>query len=256
MGFIKTEVRENKVATVTLAREPANAFSRDMYIDLANAFYELGEMPNVAVIILRAEGKIFCGGNDTSAFKAFNSRSTAEDAAQACSLAIGAIWGCKKPVVGAIQGACIGAGFAAAAVCDFLIAGQGVKFGIPEVTLGIPAAGVFAKLMLPMHVAKYISFTGEPLTAEEMERWGAVMKVVPKDQVWAETDAFAERIAASCYRAVGVFKQNFNANMDARLGEKFMVEQHSFMDQMLPSHDFKEAIAAYSEKRKPVYTGK
>ena len=71
-----------------------------------------------------------------------------------------------------------------------------------------------------------------------------------------DADKLAERIANQyCYRAIGVFKQNFNRNLNCDFGDKFMIEQHSFMDHMLFSHDFKEAVAAYSEKRAPVYTG-
>ncbi len=253
--YIKTDL-VNKMAHITLSRMPANALVREMYLDIANAFYELGERDDVAIIVLRAEGKIFCGGNDISEFEAFNSRSTAEDAAEVCALAINSIWNCKKPVLAAVQGACMGAAFGMVAASDFIIAGEGVKFGIPEINLGIPAAGCFAHLALPLHVAKYMAFTGTPLTAEELFRWGTVMKVVPREAVWEEADAFSAKIAASCYRAVGLFKQNFNANVDARLRDKFMAEQHCFMDFMLSSHDFKEAVAAYQEKRKPEFNGK
>lgn len=256
MSDIKIEVRQNKVATVTLSRAPANAFVSSMYVELANAFIELGQRDDVAVIILRADGKIFCAGNDISDFSAFETRSRAEEAAEVCGKAASAIWKCKKPVIAAVQGAAMGAGLAVVAVCDFIIAGAGVKMGIPEVSLGIPAAGVFAHLMVPMHRAKYMAYTGQPLTAEEFERWGSVMKVVPKAEVWQEADAFAEQIAASCYRAVGVFRQTFNKNLDARLYDKFLTEQASFWEHMLDSHDFKEAVDSYNEKRPPVFTGK
>lgn len=150
----------------------------------------------------------------------------------------------------------MGAGMCIAAASDFIIAGAGVKFGIPEVKLGIPAAGVFANLMVPMHKAKWMAFTGNPVTSEELYQYGTVMKVVPKEEVWDEADKFAHEIAASCYRAVGIFKQNFNRNLDARLFDKFMVEQNSFMDHMMNSHDFHEAIAAFREKRPGNFTGK
>lgn len=255
MSFVKTEV-ENKVARVTLCRAPANAMTHDMYVDIAVAMEELGERKDVAVIILRAEGKIFCGGNDTSAFSSFNSRSGAEAAARDAALTCGAIWGCKKPVICAVQGAAMGIGFAMALVSDFIIGGEGVKFGMPEINLGIPAAGCFLAATLPLHKAKELAFLGKNIVSEELKEWGVVMDVVPKDEVWAAADKLAERIATQCcYRAMGIFKQNFNRNVDADFGDKFMVEQHSFMDHMLFSHDFKEAIAAYSEKRAPQYTG-
>lgn len=255
MSNILIEVKD-KIAYVTLNRGPANAFIDEMYVEFADTLLELGEREDVAVVLIRANGKIFCGGNDVSAFDSFDSRTKANYSAECCGFAASSVWNCKKPVICAVQGAAMGAGMCIAAASDFIIAGAGVKFGIPEVKLGIPAAGVFANLMVPMHKAKWMAFTGTPLTAEELYQYGTVMKVVPREEVWEEADKFAHEITASCYRAVGIFKQNFNRNLDARLFEKFMVEQNSFMDHMMNSHDFHEAIAAFTEKRPGNYTGK
>ena len=253
--YILMEVKD-KIAYVTLNRGPANAFVNEMYVEFANTLLELGERDDVAVVVVRANGKIFCGGNDISAFDSFDSRTKANYSAECCGKAAGAVWDCKKPVICAVQGAAMGAGMCIAAASDFIIAGEGVKFGIPEVKLGIPAAGVFARMIVPLHKAKWMAFTGNPVTAEELYQYGTVMKVVPKAEVWDEADKFAHEMAASCYRAVSIFKQNFCRNLDARLYDQFMVEQNSFMDNMMYSHDFKEAIAAFTEKRAPEFNGK
>lgn len=255
MSNILMEVKD-KIAYVTLNRGPANAFVNEMYVEFANTLLELGERDDVAVVVVRANGKIFCGGNDIGAFDSFDSRTKANYSAECCGKAAGAVWDCKKPVICAVQGAAMGAGMCIAAASDFIIAGEGVKFGIPEVKLGIPAAGVFARMIVPLHKAKWMAFTGNPVTADELYQYGTVMKVVPKAEVWDEADKFAHEMAASCYRAVSIFKQNFCRNMDARLYDQFMVEQNSFMDNMMYSHDFKEAIAAFTEKRVPEFNGK
>lgn len=255
MQEIKVEVRE-LIATVTLARPPVNAFTSEMYLELTNRFIELGEREDVAVIVLRAEGKTFCGGNDIGEFKAYETRPGAERSAKIFADATNAIWTCKKPVIAAVQGHAMGGGMAVVAVSDFIIAGAGVLLGVPEIKLGVPAAGVFASLMAPMHKAKWMAYTGNPLPAEEFERYGSIMKVVPRDQVWAEAEAFAKELAASCYRAVGIYRQTFNQNLDLRIYDKSLAEQHSFFDHMLGSHDYEEAVAAFKEKRKPVFNGK
>ena len=76
MSFVKIDV-ENKIAHVTLDRAPANALTDEMYWDIAHAMQELGERKDVAVIVLRATGKIFCGGNDISAFSTVSTIRTA-----------------------------------------------------------------------------------------------------------------------------------------------------------------------------------
>lgn len=254
MNTIEMEVKD-KVGYVTLDRGPANALTNEMYREIADAFYALGEREDVAVIILRANGKIFCGGNDLSIGPSLTKREAAEEIAWCVSRAVSSIWDCKKPVIAAVQGACMGAGFGLAVAADFIIAGSGVSFAIPEVNLGIPAAGCFAEMCLPIHIAKRMAFAGEAFTSEQLEHYGVVMQVVEKDEVWDAADAFAARIASSCYRAAGVFKQTFNRNVNPCLHESFLAEQHSFMNTMMHSHDFHEATAAFMEKRKPVFNG-
>ena len=193
MSNILMEVKD-KIAYVTLNRGPANAFVNEMYVEFANTLLELGERDVVAVVVVRANGKIFCGGNDIGAFDSFDSRTKANYSAECCGKAAGAVWDCKKPVICAVQGAAMGAGMCIAAASDFIIAGEGVKFGIPEVKLGIPAAGVFARMIVPLHKAKWMAFTGNPVTAEELYQYGTVMKVVPKAEVWDEADKFAHEM--------------------------------------------------------------
>ncbi|MBR0085769.1 MAG: enoyl-CoA hydratase/isomerase family protein [Lachnospiraceae bacterium] len=252
--YIQVEIND-KIGYVTLDRAPANAFVPEMYMELAHAMYELGEEKGVAVVVLRANGRMFCAGNDTSDFSSFDNIDLAADNMYYPIQAFSSIWNNKKPVIAAVNGACMGIGFAMALVSDFIIASENAKFGMPEVKLGIPAAACFLQASLPLHVAKRLAFTGDFVTASELERWGVVMKVTSADALWSAADELAHKLAASCYRAVSVLKQNYHRNYDPHFADKFRVEQQSFFDHMLFSHDFKEAIAAYNEKRKPEFTG-
>ena len=88
MSDILMEVKD-KIAYVTLNRGPANAFVNEMYVEFANTLLELGERDDVAVVVVRANGKIFCGGNDISAFDSFDSRTKANYSAECCGKAAG-----------------------------------------------------------------------------------------------------------------------------------------------------------------------
>lgn len=254
LQFMSVEVKD-KIAYVTLDRKPANALVEPMYAEIARVFYELNVMDDVAIVVLRAAGKIFIAGNDISDFPKFNNRVFTEEYIETIARAATAVWNCKKPVIAAVQGACIGAGLVLSMLCDFIIAGEGVKFSLPEVNMGIPAAGCSALLGLPYHAAKYLALTGEALTAETLHQYGTVLKVVPKEDVWAEAEAFAKGLTKKCYRAAGIHKTIMNTYLGS-FRDRFIMEQHSFMDQMMGTHDFKEAAAAFLEKREPVFTGK
>lgn len=95
MSDILMEVKD-KIAYVTLNRGPANAFVNEMYVEFANTLLELGERDDVAVVVVRANGKIFCGGNDISAFDSFDSRTKANYSAECCGKAAGARMGLQE----------------------------------------------------------------------------------------------------------------------------------------------------------------
>ncbi len=247
--------KKGHIGYVTLNNPPVNAFSNDMYAEVGEQFRRIDEMDDVYVVILRAESKVFCAGNEVSEFSNFNDPEKIISGGEIVSDSVGAIFNCKKPVIAAVHGHAFGAGFALQAACDFVIAAEKALFCMAEIKVGIIAAGEFAALHLPVAVAKYMCLTGEPMPAAKMKEYGAIWEVVPKEQVLPAAEALAEKLIAVGPLTVGLFKQAFNENLDARLKEKYMHEVTEYTAKYYATHDFKEAIAAFIEKRPPVYTG-
>jgi enoyl-CoA hydratase len=253
MKYLKLEVKDY-VATVTYDKPPANAIDADVYNEFRAMFDGLNVRDDVRVVILRAEGRFFAPGNDVSAFQAFTPM-IIDSYLDLVKSGIGAIYACKHPVIGVVQGHALGAGLAVAAVCDFIISAPEVPFGIPEIKVGIIGAAEFADLIVPRKVVNYMALTGNPVTAEQIHAWGGIHKIVPEDQLMDAAMELANELLGNGPIILRYFKEALQRNLDARLIEKYNVEG-SYTTRYLTTEDFMESSAAFLEKRKPVYKGR
>ncbi len=244
------------ICTITIDKPPANATSREDYIGLRDTIFDIEERDDIKVVILTGAGKIFMGGSDLGEICNFQDRKACIEYMDTIRNAYLSVKYCKYPVICAVNGAAIGAGFAFAACCDLVVAAEGAKFGLPEARLGIVAADGFASMMIPEKVLRYLVFTGTPISAEEIKGYGGIHKVVPFDKVMDEAVALANEImAGKARRTLILWKQCLNKNYDHQLEKKFdnnrltTAEYYGF-------HDFKESAASFMEKRKPDYDEK
>lgn len=247
--------KKGNIGYVVLNHPPVNAMSNEMYQEIADTFHKIDEMDDIFVVILSSATKAFCAGNEVEEFStAFNSRKDIIGGADAVANCAGSIFNCKKPVIAAVNGHAVGAGFVLAACSDFIIAGEKVMFGTPEIKVGIIAATAFGGLILPTPVARYMGYTGDFLSAEQMIQYGAVLKVVPKDQVMGAAEALAEKLIATGPLVIGLYKKSFNENLNPMLREKYFHDV-AYLADYYTTHDFKEAVTAFIEKRPAKFTG-
>jgi enoyl-CoA hydratase len=157
----------------------------------------------------------------------------------------------RKPVIAAVAGYALGGGCELAMMCDILIAGQGAKFGQPEVKLGIlPGAGGTQRLPRAVGKAKAMDLclTARNMNAEEAERAGLVSRVVPDDQVVGEALAMATQIAGMSLPIVMMIKESVNRAYESPLSEGLLFERRVFHSAFATT-DQKEGMAAFLEKR-------
>jgi enoyl-CoA hydratase len=157
----------------------------------------------------------------------------------------------RKPVIAAVAGYALGGGCELAMMCDILIAGQGAKFGQPEVKLGIlPGAGGTQRLPRAVGKAKAMDLclTARNMSAEEAERAGLISRVVPDDQVVSEALAMATQIAGMSLPIVMMIKESVNRAYEAPLSEGLLFERRVF-HAAFATEDQKEGMAAFLEKR-------
>ena len=243
------------IAVVTLDRPPVNAITRSTMHEMIDVFNALGANRDVRVAIFTAAGdRAFMAGIDlqtvgTEAPEATHPRFTT-DPASAAREAMWAITDCAVPVIGAINGPALGAGFAFAACCDVLFASDNARFGVTEINVGLLGASAHVSMMVGRHKAREMYFSGEQVSAKEMHRLGAVRAVVPREQLLDTAMGFARELAAKSPIALRLAKESMNRVEHLPLKEAYRTEQE-YTARLQTFEDAAEARAAYLEKRSP-----
>lgn len=244
--YVKTEV-SGHVAVVTYCNPPVNAMNAAAYREIAAVFQEVGQRRDVRCVVFRTEGKGFIGGNDVGEIAGHN-RANHAAYQELVGRGVCAIQDCAVPVVAAVQGYAIGVGLIMAMVCDLVVASQRAWFNLPEISLGIPAGTSFMMTALPEKLVKYLTLTGERLTAQEMLAYGAVNFVVPPEELEAKAMALAEKIAAQPPRTVRDYKLWAKKCYNHQSAEKFEIET-VYTGRLLETEEKEECLRAFYEKR-------
>ncbi|XP_022138776.1 probable enoyl-CoA hydratase 1, peroxisomal isoform X2 [Momordica charantia] len=223
--LILVDREPNGIAFVTINRPKSlNSLTRPMIVDLAHAIKSLDRDQSVRVIVLSGSGRAFCSGVDLSAaeevFKG--------DVKDVESDPVLQMERCRKPIIGAIAGFAITAGFEIALACDILIAAKGAKFIDTHARFGIfPSWGLSQKLsrIIGVNKAREVSLTAMPLTAEEAERRGLVNHVVEGGELLKKAREVAEAILKNNQDMVLRYKSVINDGLQLDLGHALALEK-------------------------------
>jgi enoyl-CoA hydratase/carnithine racemase len=246
------------VATLTLDRpEKLNALTFEVYRELTETFDALDTEPGVRAILLTGAGRAFCSGGDVDEIigplLARDARGLLEFT-RATGALIRAMLRCRRPIVGALNGTVAGAGAVIATACDLRIAADTAKIAFLFTKVGLSGADMGASWLLPRIVglgrAMEILMTGDFLDAEEARRIGLYHRVVPAEGCLAAAREQAERLARGPSFALEVTKQMLYReaamDLDAALAAEVEIQSICMQD-----NNFREAHAAFREKRKP-----
>ncbi|MFZ2994861.1 enoyl-CoA hydratase-related protein [Sphingobium sp.] len=250
--FLETTSPAPGVLQISMNRPPANGVDRDMYIELHTAFADPDALlPDVRAIILTGAGKHFSAGNDLDEFATMTPENGTERMWRVRE-AFFAIQDCVVPVIGAVHGAALGTGLAIAASCDFVVAAQSARFGLPELTVGVFGGARHLARIAPEPLVRRMFFTGQHLNAAEFSAGGACVVVSENDKLLETALGFAIRIAGYSPTAVRLGKQVLNQveTMDLKAGYAF---EQGFTVKASGHPDAKEALTAFREKRDPQY---
>jgi enoyl-CoA hydratase len=244
---------EEGIATLTINRpEVMNALNGDTLRALRNQIAELDSDPLVRVIIITGAGeKAFVAGGDIAGMRDMGALE-ARDMAVLAQEVLTDIERSSKPVIAAINGYALGGGCELAMACDLRIAGEKARFGQPEVNLGI-IPGWAGTQRLPRLIGKgralEMLFTGEMIDAQEAWRIGLVNRVVPQDQLLAETRSLATKIAAKPRQAVRLGKEAVVNGLELDSARAAQYEADLF-GLCFSTQDQKEGMSAFLDKRK------
>lgn len=249
--LIQIDLVQEHVAVVGLNRPPVNAMGREIREQFIDAMDQLGERDDVRVIVLTSLCKIFCAGAD---IKEKRDLATAPGGyAKANRLTRDSFLVLKespKPVIAAVNGPALGAGFVMVACCDIVLASEDAWFQMPEIDVGQGGGASFLQNLVPQGKMRRMMLTGEKVPAAELHRLGAIEECLPADKLMPRAIALAALIAEKSPAAAKAIRSHFDTVAHLGLYEGFKVEQRYVTD-LSKSPDAAEARLAFLEKRKP-----
>jgi methylglutaconyl-CoA hydratase len=246
------------LATITLNRpEKRNAISIPMIAELHAALDEI-EKTQTRVVILTGAGKAFCAGIDLDYLQDIGRQSPSENQEDSRRIAkmFRKIWSYSRPLIAAVNGHALAGGCGIATLCDFTLAVPEAKFGYTEVKIGfLPAiVSVFLTRQVGEKRARDLLLTGRLVEAAEAKELGMINEIVPAENLMARARELAETILSaspsSVTRAKHLLVSAAAANVDHDL-ERAVLESA----RVRCTPDFKEGLAAFLEKRKPIWQG-
>jgi methylglutaconyl-CoA hydratase len=251
--FVETT---DQVATVTFNRpDKRNAITTQMIGELQAVLDDL-EKTQVRVVILTGKGKAFCAGIDLDMLHNISKQSAGENQEDSKRIAkmFRKIWSYSRPMIAAVNGHALAGGCGIATLCDFTLAVPEAKFGYTEVKIGfLPAiVSVFLTRQIGEKRSRDLLLTGRLVGAAEAKELGLVNEIVPADKLMARANELAETLLAaspsSITRAKHLLVSAAAASVDHDL-ERAVLESA----RVRCTPDFKEGLAAFLEKRKPMW---
>jgi enoyl-CoA hydratase/carnithine racemase len=253
------EERRDQVAVLTLNRPAVmNSFNLGMLKSLKERVEALHFDPEVRVVIIMGAGeKAFCAGADLKE-RATYSEQQVREFIFTIRNTFTFIEFMNKPVIAAVNGVALGGGTELALACDLRIAAQTASMGLTETRLAIiPGAGGTQRLprLIGRGKAKELIFTGRKVSAQEALDIGLVNKICPPESLLDECMAMASMICETGPIAIQQAKYAINHGLETDLHTGLAIESNAYWI-TIPTEDRLEGLAAFREKRKPVYKGK
>jgi methylglutaconyl-CoA hydratase len=245
---------EGPVARVYLNRpEVRNAFNDGVIAELAQAFTTLGADPALRVLVLGGHGRAFCAGADLNWMRTMAGYSWDQNHADAEALAA-MLWAghrCPLPVVGRIHGDCYAGGVGLAAICDVLVAAEGVQFCLSEARLGLlPATiGPYVVRAMGVQAARRYFVTAERFDAARAQAIGFVHEVAPPDALDATVDAIVATLVANGPAAVKACKRLVQDLAGREITAELRADTARRIADIRASDEGREGVQAFLGKR-------
>jgi 3-hydroxypropionyl-coenzyme A dehydratase len=253
-ALVNTEDHEHVRHLILDRPEKRNALNGELIQALREAAREASDDPDVWCVVLMGEGKSFSAGIDVFELGSMGGQeSSLRRFRRICIEAANALEEMKKPTIASIHGSCLGLGAELALACDLRVMASDAQFGLPETKLGlIPDVGGSSRLpaIAGLGNAKDLIMTGRAVGADEALRMGIANRLAGEGELEHVTEELVEELLAASPLAVGLSKGVLDAVARPTLGASLELEVTT-QQTLVASADFREAGAAFLEKRKP-----
>lgn len=246
------EMQDDGVVVVTLNRPPVNAFDMVMHDEIFAFFADPDQAgEDIRAIVLRGAGKHFCAGNDLADFQTMTPQNS-PDRMRRVRQALHAIQSCPVPVIACVHGVAVGTGVALIANCDFAVAADDAKIGLPELNVGVMGGARFLARIAPEPLMRRMFFTAGIISAKEFCAAGGSLELAPAGQEFETALAHARTIASHSPTAVRLAKKSVDHTEGLGPRHGYEIEQMATIT--MSGHDeAKEAVNAFLEGRKATY---
>ena len=261
MSIFAIERPSDGVVVATIDRvDRANSMIPEFFDELLALVRELETDRSARVLILTGAGTVFCAGFDLDAAVELPTMGAIAflDLQERAARAVGGLRTLGIPVIAAVNGAAAGGGLALALVADIRLAAPSAKFNAAFVRIGFSAGDLGVSWLLPRLIgagrAAELAFTGRQVHAEEAERIGLVNRVSAEGELMTDALAMAAQIVANSPGGIRVSKAALRLNQETSFAAALELENRG-QTLLTTTHDLPEALAAFSEKRPPAFTG-
>jgi len=244
------------IATVEMNRPPVNAQNARMRDELTWVFDSISDRDDVRVAILTGTGNMFSAGADIkerpSVAQAPGDYLRHNRVTRECFFSIKE---CAKPVIAAVNGPAMGAGYALMVYCDIMLASDNAFVSMPEIDVGLSGGARMLLELFPKSKARRMFFTGHRVSAQELYRLGVIEACVPRERLMEEAMKIAHEIAAKSPLAIRYAKDDINTIEEMSMRDAYRYEQNITIA-LSRTEDAREAQRAFIEKRPPVFKGR
>ncbi len=250
---------ESSVATIVLNRPDVyNALNDGITFELQDALRQVAKDDTVRVVVLTGAGKAFCSGQDLKESSGAGKRSFMESLHTRYNPIIRAMRKLEKPIIGRLNGVAAGAGCSIALACDMIIASEEATLIEVFINIGlVPDSG--SSFFLPRQVGRAKAFElctmGNRVSARDAVTMGLINRAVPAEQLDEVVSEYTRYFSNAPTRSIGLIKKMLNKSFHSTLDE--MLDYEAYCQEIAgSSDDYREGVAAFLEKRKPVFRGK
>lgn len=241
------------VLHVTFDRQPLNLLTQELRRALGTCFGAVAQRQDVRAVVLSGSQTAFCAGADMKEFSLRFERDVARTHCANGHRMMRNLVRCPVPVIAAVEGPCLGGGFELALACDWIVAGEGARVGLPEIKRGIfpGTAGIpCLERRVGLHIARMLIQTGTIVEAEDAKDRGLVDELVPQGQALPTAVELAIALAASPAQAIRAIKQLSDHDFLEGFDRHLMAEIDAF-EEIFQTADAREGCAAFFDKRSP-----
>jgi enoyl-CoA hydratase len=257
MEYLKWSFEE-RIATITIQRAPANALSSGLLKEISSVLDEIEPNEEIRVVVIHGDGRFFSAGADIKEFTEVQSEEEFSKLGEYGQNLFERMEKFPKPIIAAIHGAALGGGLELAMACHFRLVTENAKLGLPELQLGL-IPGFAGSQRLPKFVgaarAAEMLFTSDPITGMEAVQYGLANHAYPENELMENAYKIARKIAKKSPVSISAAIEllNFSKTPEFYAGVK---REAVLFGKVFGSEDGQEGIQAFLEKREPQFKGK